>query len=186
MSNDEDLPPATCHLQPLPGLSSPVQSATIDGMIFSFVSESAEATRRWGEQLGARLQPPVVVALYGDLGAGKTVLTKGIASGLGVHAPVTSPTFTLINEYDLPNSDVLYHVDCYRLDEPVGDAIGLGLEALFAHGVVVIEWADLIQPLLPPDRLDIELADAGRGRRLVAATIQGALSLQLPPPPRSA
>lgn len=132
-----------------------------------FLSDSPEATRAWAARLAAGLHPPVVVALTGDLGAGKTQVAQGIAAALGVTVPVTSPTFTLINEYDLPAGGRLFHVDCYRLHDAVGEAIMLGLEELFEQGVVVIEWADRIAPLLPDDRIDIALEDAGPGRRRI-------------------
>lgn len=130
-------------------------------------SESPEATFAWARSLGAGLCTPVVVALMGNLGAGKTLVAKGIAAGLGVTAPVTSPTFTLINEYNCPNGAVLFHVDCYRLEKAVEDARGLGLDELFDQGIVLIEWADRILSLLPHARLDIELAHAGPGRRRI-------------------
>lgn len=133
----------------------------------TFLSQSPEATRTWAARLAANLNPPVVIALSGDLGAGKTQVAQGIAAGLGVTVPVTSPTFTLINEYDLPDGSTLFHVDCYRLDDAVGEAIMLGLEELFEQGIVVIEWADRIAPLLPDDCIDIELIDAGPGRRRI-------------------
>ncbi len=129
-------------------------------------SDSPETTHSWARNLGASLRVPLVVALTGNLGAGKTLVAKGIAAGLGVTAPVTSPTFTLINEYSFPGG-ILFHIDCYRLEKPVDDAKGLGLEELFDQGIVLIEWADRIRPLLPDLRLDIDVTDAGPGRRLI-------------------
>lgn len=132
-------------------------------------SDSPETTHIWARNLGAGLRAPLVVALMGNLGAGKTLIAKGIAAGLGVTAPVTSPTFTLINEYSF-SGGILFHIDCYRLEKPVDDAKGLGLEELFDQGIVLIEWADRIMALLPDYRLDIELADAGPGRRRITLT----------------
>ncbi len=120
-----------------------------------FYSERPEATRALAENLARTLTRPVVIALHGDLGAGKTLFTQALARALGVDQPVTSPTFTLINEYDLPDGGKLYHVDCYRLHDPVPEAIALGLEDLFDDGIVVIEWADRILPILPQQRIDI-------------------------------
>lgn len=136
----------------------------------TFVSDSATATHAWAARLAQELESPVVVALYGQLGAGKTVVAKGIAAGLGLAAPVTSPTFTLINEYDLAGGGRLYHVDCYRLDDAMREAKALGLEELFDDGIVLIEWADRILPLLPTARIDIEMADAGPGHRRITLT----------------
>ncbi len=133
----------------------------------AFVSDSSAATHAWAARLAQELAPPIVVALYGQLGAGKTAVAKGIAAGLGVAAPVTSPTFTLINEYDLAGGGRLYHVDCYRLDDAIREAKALGLEELFDGGIVLIEWADRVLPLLPAARIDIELADAGPDQRRI-------------------
>lgn len=133
-------------------------------------SDSPEATHAWASKLAAGLRPPFVVALVGNLGAGKTQVAQGMAAGLGITAPVTSPTFTLINEYELPGGGLLFHIDCYRLQKPVEEARNLGLEELFDQGIVLIEWADRILPLLPDARLDIELADAGPGRRRITLT----------------
>ncbi len=135
-----------------------------------FDSESPEATRAWATQLASSLKTPVVVALYGDLGAGKTVIAQAIAAALGVTATVTSPTFTLINEYDLPAGGILFHVDCYRLEDPEPEAVALGLEELFDLGIVLIEWADRIPSLLPDERVDVELQDAGPGNRQITVT----------------
>lgn len=141
----------------------------------TFLSESPEATLAWAARLGATLKPPLVIALFGPLGAGKTLVAKGIAAGLGVREVVTSPTFILINEYGLPDGGRLYHVDCYRLrDKKTGEAVAavkaLGLEELFDRGIVLIEWADAVRPLLPAERVDITLADAGPGRRRITLT----------------
>ena len=113
------------------------------------ISHSPTETLEFGRQLAAELQPGAVLALTGELGAGKTCLVKGIARGLGVEQEVTSPTFTLIHEYRggrLP----LYHVDLYRLDS-IEQAVGIGIEEyLPGDGVTVIEWAEKIESLLPP------------------------------------
>jgi tRNA threonylcarbamoyladenosine biosynthesis protein TsaE len=115
------------------------------GMI---ISHSAEETYRAGSEEAARVRAGDVLALVGDLGAGKTQWVKGLAAGLGSEAAVTSPTFTLIHEYAggrLP----LYHVDCYRLERPE-ELLGIGLDDyLDGRGVLVIEWADKFPELLP-------------------------------------
>ena len=111
-------------------------------------TKSAEATVELGKKIGAFLLPNDVIALTGQLGAGKTTLIQGIAAGLCVKDYVTSPTFIIINEYAgrLP----LYHIDLYRLDEGLGIA-DLGVEEYFARGgVCVIEWAERLKGLLPP------------------------------------
>lgn len=139
-------------------------------MSVMFHSDSPDATVEWATQLALNLNKPVVVALYGDLGAGKTLIAQAIAAALGVTATVTSPTFTLINEYNLPDSGILFHVDCYRLQDPEPEAIDLGLEELFDLGIVLIEWADRIVSLLPDERVDVEIQDAGPGNRQITVT----------------
>lgn len=116
---------------------------------------SAAETRALGEKLAPLLKPGDVICLNGDLGAGKTAFSQGVARGLGVTDPVTSPTFTLINEYQgrLP----LYHFDVYRLGGPE-EMEDLGYEEYFyGRGVCLIEWAQLVEDVLPEDRLDITL-----------------------------
>ena len=152
------------------GLSLRARSDTIVSMSVTFHSDSPEATRAWATQLATSLKEPDVVALCGDLGAGKTVMAQAIAAALGVTSAVTSPTFTLINEYDLPDGGTLFHVDCYRLQKPEVEAIALGLEELFDQGIVLIEWADRIASLLPDERIDVELHDAGPGHRRIVMT----------------
>lgn len=117
---------------------------------------SGEKTLEFGERLGHLLMGGDVLALTGDLGAGKTLLTRGIALGMGIPADhINSPTFTLIQAYDglIP----IIHVDLYRLEDP-GAIAQLGLEDYFtAKNIVIIEWADRFIRVLPPDYLDIHL-----------------------------
>ncbi|MDO8586284.1 MAG: tRNA (adenosine(37)-N6)-threonylcarbamoyltransferase complex ATPase subunit type 1 TsaE [Armatimonadota bacterium] len=108
-----------------------------------------------GERIGSMLRPGDIVALTGELGAGKTTLTKGIARGVGVEAEVASPTFTLIHEHKgrIP----FYHVDLYRLESEdlVGD---LGIEEyLYGKGVTVIEWSERMTSLLPNSALLVSI-----------------------------
>jgi tRNA threonylcarbamoyladenosine biosynthesis protein TsaE len=107
-----------------------------------FISHSAEETTRWGRELAIRLKAPVVVLLFGELGSGKTTLTKGIVSGLGAAAEdeVTSPTFTLVHVYGRENK--VYHVDLYRI-ESLPDFESLGLEDIFSTpAVLILEWPE--------------------------------------------
>jgi tRNA threonylcarbamoyladenosine biosynthesis protein TsaE len=120
-----------------------------------------EELLEYGLRLGAELSPGAVVALTGELGAGKTTLAKGIARGLGVTDEITSPTFTIINEYTsgrLP----LYHFDVYRLgedEEAEAGMEGLGYEEyFFGDGVTIVEWADLVRDLIPADAVRIVLS----------------------------
>jgi tRNA threonylcarbamoyladenosine biosynthesis protein TsaE len=102
-----------------------------------------------------------VVCLYGDLGAGKTIFAQGVARGLGIEDTVTSPTFTLINEYQgrLP----FYHMDVFRLCSPL-EMEDLGYEEyFFGSGVTLVEWADIVHQILPQDRLDITITRRPEG-----------------------
>lgn len=116
---------------------------------------SAEATARLGEAFGRKARPGHVFALVGPLGAGKTCFAQGLAQGLGVRDQVTSPTFTVIQRYEGPVP--LVHVDAYRLEEP-SELRLLGLDDLMAEpAVVVCEWADRMEGLLPADALWVRL-----------------------------
>lgn len=118
-----------------------------------FVTNSAEETEELGKSLATLLEPGNVLTLEGDLGAGKTTFTKGIAKGLGINRTVNSPTFTLVKEYEgrIP----LYHMDVYRLENSDED---IGFDEYFnGKGITVIEWASIIEDYLPEDRLDIKI-----------------------------
>lgn len=113
--------------------------------------------------------PNMIICLDGELGSGKTVFTKGIANALGIEENITSPTFTIIKEYDgeLP----LYHMDVYKLD---GNTDGIGIEEYFTKGgVVVIEWASTIKDILPDERLDIKFKVVDENKRLLILTPHG-------------
>ena len=133
---------------------------------------AADETEGLGRRLGALLRAGDVVALSGDLGAGKTVMVRGIAAGAGSTARVASPTFTLIREY--PGRVPLFHADLYRIDDPsqLGD---LGLEELFDRpAVMVVEWAERAGTLLPPEHLWISIAfGAGADDREITFVARG-------------
>lgn len=118
-------------------------------------TSSPDETRALAAAVAALVRPDDVVVLAGDLGAGKTAFAQGFGAALGVVDPITSPTFTLANEY--VGQLTLHHLDVYRL-ERLGEVEDLGLvELLDSGGVTLIEWGDAIAPLLPPDRLDVRL-----------------------------
>ena len=133
------------------------------------VSASAGETRRLGRCLGALLRPGDLLLLAGPFGAGKTTLTQGSAHALGVREPVTSPSFTLVNQYrgaDRRRGPVLYHVDLFRIGS-AAEAFDLGLEEYLAGGpVCVIEWPQQAAPFLPEERLEIRMAFLGDTGRL--------------------
>jgi tRNA threonylcarbamoyladenosine biosynthesis protein TsaE len=128
-----------------------------------------EETTSAGERLGASIRPGDVILLHGELGAGKTAFVRGLARGLGVDpAEVTSPTFTLIQEYAAPGV-VLHHVDLYRLAPREVDDLGLD-ELVSSGGIVAIEWPDRWRHR-PAGALDVRIEHAGGDRRSI--TISG-------------
>lgn len=119
------------------------------------ISKSVEETQKLGYEIGKLLKEGDVVCLTGDLGAGKTTFTKSIAKGLDVEEDVTSPTFTIINEYNgrLP----VYHFDVYRIMD-IEEMYEIGYEEYFyGKGVCIVEWASQIKGLIPKDHLWIEI-----------------------------
>ena len=134
---------------------------------------SSDATRALATAIGPLLEAGDVVVLAGDLGAGKTTFTQGLAAALGVTAAVTSPTFTLVHEY--PGRLPVVHVDVYRL-EYLQEVHDLGFDELISgDAVVVVEWGDILGPLLPPDRLHIafEYAPGDEQSRIVSLAPHG-------------
>lgn len=127
-------------------------------------TKSPEETLKLAEKLANIIHPQTVITLEGDLGAGKTHFTKGLAKGLGVNKTVNSPTFTIIKEYK-GNRMTLYHMDVYRLSEGDED---LGLDEYFyGDGVTVVEWASLISDQLPEERLGVEIFREGDTERKI-------------------
>ena len=141
-----------------------------------FVSHSPDQTRRLGLRLGLLLQAGDVICLEGELGTGKTCLAQGIGEGMGISEPITSPTFILIAEYRLPPpSGSLYHIDLYRLDEAIDEALALGLDDYLAgHGVCLIEWAERIRAVLPDERLWVTLRHLDTSKRGIVMQATGA------------
>jgi len=119
-------------------------------------THSPDETFGLGEKLGKTLEKGDIVCLSGELGAGKTLFTKGIASALGVRGYVTSPTFTIVNEYEAEIP--LYHFDAYRVQDP-GEMFEIGFEEyLCGNGIVVIEWADLVRDILPGESIRVDIS----------------------------
>jgi tRNA threonylcarbamoyladenosine biosynthesis protein TsaE len=139
------------------------------GTAVEIVSTSAEATEAAGERLGATLGAGAVVALTGELGAGKTCFVQGLVRGLGATVRATSPTFVLVNQYR--GRVPIHHVDAYRTDS-MTELMDLGLlEMLGGEGVTIVEWADKLTPLLPPDAIHVHIAGVGDEPRTI--TIRG-------------
>ena len=123
----------------------------------TIILHSEQETIEYGKRLGQQAAPGQILALTGDLGAGKTTLTKSIAAGLGISEMITSPTFTIVKEYHsgrLP----LYHFDVYRIGD-IDEMYELGYEEyFFGSGLCVVEWADLIEDLIPEEAMWISIA----------------------------
>lgn len=134
-----------------------------------------EETYNLGVKIGTQLKSGDIVVLNGDLGAGKTHLTKGIAEGLEVSDYITSPTFTIVNEYSgrLP----LYHFDVYRIED-INEMYEIGFEEyIYGRGVSIIEWGDMIRELLPEGVIDIRISKLQEDERKITIDDKGKLSI---------
>ena len=141
-------------------------------MMFSVITASPEQTWRIGEMLGTRLGPGDIICLYGDLGAGKTSFSYGIALGLEVKEQyITSPTFTFVNEYE--GRVPFYHIDLYRLIDP-DELENIGFEEYIdSDGVTVLEWAERAEDELPEERLSVYLTYVNENSREVGFLAEG-------------
>ena len=138
-------------------------------MEYKITTHSEKDTIELAQNFESEKFPDMIICLDGELGSGKTIFTKGIADALGIKDTITSPTFTIIKEYEgeLP----LYHMDVYRLD---GKTDGVGIEEYFTKGgVVVIEWAHTIEDILPKERLDIKFKIVDENKRVLILTPYG-------------
>jgi tRNA threonylcarbamoyladenosine biosynthesis protein TsaE len=124
---------------------------------FDFVSRSPEQTRRIGSRLGTLIQPGDVLALSGDLGAGKTTFVQGIAEGWGSVDSVSSPTFVLVNIYRRLTGERLHHMDAYRIESAL-EAEDLDIEEMLSNGALIVEWAERIRSALPAEYLSVQLS----------------------------
>ncbi|MDX9993456.1 MAG: tRNA (adenosine(37)-N6)-threonylcarbamoyltransferase complex ATPase subunit type 1 TsaE [Anaerolineales bacterium] len=138
----------------------------------SITSHSAAETRALGRKLGKLLQPGDLVCLQGELGAGKTTLTQGIAEGWGSLDSVSSPTFVMVNLYRAPEGTPLYHMDAYRI-ESLPEAEQIGLDDLLAEGALILEWPERIEPILPAERLWLSLAHVSETERQLEISASG-------------
>lgn len=144
--------------------TSRTRSASFDALLPVETAAPAE-TEALGGRLAGLLQPGDIVALYGDLGAGKTHLVRGICAALGISPEaVSSPTFTLVNAYE-GGSCPVYHLDAYRIRH-VDEFYEMGYEEyFFGDGLCLIEWPERVEALLPPDALRLRLRHLGADRR---------------------
>ena len=143
--------------------------------LMEFITRSAEETEKLGRELAKQLLPGDVIAYTGDLGAGKTAFTRGLAAGLGIEGPVTSPTYTIVNEY-LTGRLPLFHFDMYRLSSS-DELFDIGWEDYLGRGgVCAVEWSENVDDaLIGPIRIDI--SHCGENCRKI--TIGGGRSLAL-------
>ena len=138
-----------------------------------YISHSPDETESIGQSLGQRLKPGTVLAYLGDLGMGKTAFTRGLAQGLGCHGRVTSPTFTIVNEYD--GKIPLFHFDMYRLTDSE-DLFDIGWEDYLERGgVCAVEWSERISDALPEDTLYVTIARHPDGENWRIITVEGDL-----------
>lgn len=139
-----------------------------------YITKSPEETREFGRQMAEAAKPGDVIALIGDLGVGKTVFTKGIAEGLEITEPVSSPTFTILQEYESGRMP-LYHFDVYRIGDPEEmDEVGFD-DFVYGQGLCLIEWAELIQEIMPEHYTQItiekDLSQSFDFRRIIVEEI---------------
>ena len=120
------------------------------------VTNSEFETIELGKTIGAELQKGMVIVLTGDLGSGKTKLTEGILTYFGLEKEISSPTFTIVNEYNTPKFDI-YHFDVYRLEDS-DEFYAIGGEEYFEKGVCIIEWGELIEDALPKEYVKINFS----------------------------
>lgn len=141
---------------------------------FEYLSSSPSDTQSLGEKIGESLEPGTVIALIGELGCGKTLLTRGISAGLGVPLRlVNSPTFVLVNEY--PGRLPVFHMDLYRLDD-AADVVDIGLMDYLdraVSGVIIVEWAEKILSFLPPQHLRVEFEILSVRKRRINFSAEG-------------
>lgn len=138
-----------------------------------------EAMKQFGARLGSFLAGGETIELVGDVGAGKTTLTKGIATGMNISETVQSPSFTISRLYDAPNGLRLAHYDFYRLTDAGIMANDLEETANDASAVTIIEWADIVDNVLPEDRLRITIASPNEMTRSLTLVSSGPISSKL-------
>lgn len=129
-----------------------------------YILESVEDTIELGRKIGSQVNESVIIKLEGEMGAGKTHFTKGLALGLGIEDDITSPTFSILNIYE-GGRMTLYHIDAYRI-RTIEEAMDAGLGEVFGKdGVVVLEWGDMLEPFFESRLINIKIDDLGDNSR---------------------
>ncbi len=141
--------------------------------MFTYLSGSEAATEALAERLSRTLKGNEVIALFGDLGAGKTAFTRGLARGFGIQDGVSSPTFALVHEYE--GKVPLYHFDMYRINS-YDDLYSTGFFDYMDNGVMIIEWSENIETFLPEKRITVRIRTLSETQREI--TIEGAEKLE--------
>jgi len=144
--------------------------ATVSIINKEMIVKSIQETEEFAKDLAGKLKLPAVLALSGELGAGKTTFTKFLAKSLGIKENIISPTFTIINSYKIQNTKYkLIHIDCYRLLNPE-KLLDLGFNDILQdkNSIVVIEWAECVKNFLPKNTLWIEFKHNGNNQRKIS------------------
>jgi tRNA threonylcarbamoyladenosine biosynthesis protein TsaE len=144
----------------------------------SIISKSPQETRELGRKLGQLLRPGDLLGLQGDLGAGKTTLTQGIAEGWGSADAVSSPTFVMVNLYRAKDGTPLYHMDAYRI-ESLPEAAQIGIDDMLAEGALILEWPERIEALLPKERIWMTLTHISENERQIEMIALGERSQKI-------
>lgn len=124
---------------------------------FNYISKSTDDTKKLAEEIAKFLHIGDIIVLNGELGSGKTVFLTGIAKYFGIESEVSSPTFTIVNEYDISNSCPIYHFDVYRLQDSDEFLEGIGTD-YFYNGICIIEWGNIIKEILPKNTIYIDIS----------------------------
>jgi len=135
----------------------------------TFISRTVADTEDFAAEFVKSLPRGSVVALHGDLGAGKTVFARGMARGLGIKGAVSSPTYTIVQEYDMPDGGRFYHLDLYRISDEHA-ALGFGVDEFLDDptAITLLEWPERITGLLPPETRHLVLKHLGEGEREIS------------------
>lgn len=146
----------------------------LDENSLDLISHSERQTKRLGARLGRLLRGGEVICLEGELGVGKTRFIQGVGQGMGITEPITSPTFIMVNEYRAAEKPLtLYHIDLYRI-EKLEETYTFGLEEyLYGEGVCLIEWAEKVKMLLPPERLWVRMRYLSESKRAILMQASG-------------
>ncbi|MCD6355918.1 MAG: tRNA (adenosine(37)-N6)-threonylcarbamoyltransferase complex ATPase subunit type 1 TsaE [Anaerolineaceae bacterium] len=149
----------------------------LDPYSFEFISRGADQTRRIGIRMGSMLQSHDVVCLSGELGAGKTTLTQGIAKGWGALENATSPTFVIVKYYNRPDGKLFFHLDAYRLQN-AREAEDLDIDLMINSGPLIVEWPERILEALPAEHLWVKMNWLGNEQRGIIINPKGSRRYQ--------